>query len=207
MSEIINKSSRPAVVPRSVRKRAEIIDVGSRLTFEQGYHGTSIKDIVDAIGMQKGSFYNYFPSKEEFIIEALEYHFESYFLLLTTELKTGPGSPVKRIVKLFRNYPGKVSSNVFSPLSFKIKVCSELSISHPHIDELVSRSIVVIRDGIADCLAEARDRGEISDDLDVRIVADFILYSWKGYILHADTARNKNTMDEFCTVLEQRLLV
>ena len=33
---------------------------------EQGYHGTGIQEVVDKVGIPKGSFYNYFKSKEDF---------------------------------------------------------------------------------------------------------------------------------------------
>ena len=33
---------------------------------DQGYHGTGIQEVVDMAGIPKGSFYNYFKSKEDF---------------------------------------------------------------------------------------------------------------------------------------------
>lgn len=36
-----------------------------------GYHGTGIKEIVDRVGVPKGSFYNYFDSKEAFASAAI----------------------------------------------------------------------------------------------------------------------------------------
>lgn len=207
MSEIINKTAYVPVLPRTIRKREQIIDIGSRLIFKQGYHGTSIKHIVDAVGMQKGSFYNYFPSKEEFIIEALEHHFEGHIIALTVELKNSTGSTVERIVELCRKTLGQYSSDEFSPFSFKIKVCAELKISHPEIEEVVNHSTLFMRDAIAECLLEGQERGETGKDINVKIIADYILYAWKGFILHADTFGNKNALAEFITVLEQRILV
>ncbi len=207
MSESVKSTVKDPSLTRGIKKRSELIDVGSRLIFKQGYHGTSIKDIVAAVGMQKGSFYTYFPSKEEFITEALEHHFQSHILALTEDLKNSTGSPVERVIEIIRKTLGKYSADQFSPFSFKIKVCTELKISHPEIDDLVSKSIVVMRDAIAECLLEGQEQGKIAGSIDINIIADFILYAWKGYVLHADTLENKNTLNEFCTVIEQRVLV
>jgi AcrR family transcriptional regulator len=42
-----------------------------RLFAEQGYHGTTVGDVCDALGVGKGVFYWYFPSKEELLAEIL----------------------------------------------------------------------------------------------------------------------------------------
>lgn len=47
------------------RKRAgEIVDAAARIFAERGYHGTSTRDIADALGLRQASVYYYFTSKE-----------------------------------------------------------------------------------------------------------------------------------------------
>src|SRR2546422_9569838 len=36
---------------------------------ERGYHGVSVRDLTSAIGIQAGSFYSHFDSKEELLFE------------------------------------------------------------------------------------------------------------------------------------------
>ncbi len=43
-----------------------LLEAGVALFAETGYHGTGVKDIVERAGVPKGSFYNYFASKEAF---------------------------------------------------------------------------------------------------------------------------------------------
>ncbi|QFG00701.1 TetR/AcrR family transcriptional regulator [Psychrobacillus glaciei] len=47
------------------KKKRNVIDKAHELFIEQGYHATSIQDILDHSGISKGSFYNYFSSKSE----------------------------------------------------------------------------------------------------------------------------------------------
>ena len=44
--------------------KAALVDAGTQLMLEQGYHHTGIQDVLQAAGVPKGSFYYYFPSKE-----------------------------------------------------------------------------------------------------------------------------------------------
>lgn len=52
-----------------VRKQ-EFLDAAQTLFYEQGYDQTSVNDILDAVGVSKGTFYHYFKSKEE-LLDAL----------------------------------------------------------------------------------------------------------------------------------------
>lgn len=53
----------------------KILDVATRLFLEQGYDGTSMQDIVRALGMSKGAVYHHFRSKEELFEKAvLQYY-------------------------------------------------------------------------------------------------------------------------------------
>ncbi|MDF1814780.1 MAG: TetR/AcrR family transcriptional regulator [Verrucomicrobiales bacterium] len=50
---------------KSHSKRDEILEVASRLFYEQGYNATGIKQIIEEAGAAKGTFYSHFKSKEE----------------------------------------------------------------------------------------------------------------------------------------------
>ncbi|MGB3410235.1 MAG: TetR/AcrR family transcriptional regulator [Microthrixaceae bacterium] len=56
---------------RGKERRAQLIAYATRRFAENGYHPTSVADIVDGIGVGKGVFYWYFDSKEELFIEIL----------------------------------------------------------------------------------------------------------------------------------------
>ena len=57
---------------RGTERREQVIDAGSRLFAEQGYHGTTVGDVCDALGVGKGVFYWYFPSKQALFTELLQ---------------------------------------------------------------------------------------------------------------------------------------
>ncbi len=48
--------------------RTRILDASRDLFVEQGYAGTSVRDIADRLGMTKGSLYYHFASKEELLL-------------------------------------------------------------------------------------------------------------------------------------------
>jgi AcrR family transcriptional regulator len=57
------------------RTSQEIIAAAHSLFSEQGYHGTSMRQIADRAGVTLGAIYNHFPGKEEiFKTLIIEYH-------------------------------------------------------------------------------------------------------------------------------------
>jgi AcrR family transcriptional regulator len=50
---------------RGQRTRQALLDAGSRVLPEHGYHATRVDDIVEAAGVSHGSFYRYFSNKDE----------------------------------------------------------------------------------------------------------------------------------------------
>jgi AcrR family transcriptional regulator len=52
-------------------RRTELTREAAKLFAQKGYHGTSIGDIADALGVQKGSLYSHIASKEDLLYETM----------------------------------------------------------------------------------------------------------------------------------------
>ena len=52
-------------------RRSQLTREAARLFAEKGYHGTSIGDLADAMGVQKGSLYAHIASKQDLLYAAM----------------------------------------------------------------------------------------------------------------------------------------
>src|ERR687887_363669 len=52
-------------------RRTELTRQAARLFAEKGYHGTSIGEIAEALGVQKGSLYAHIQSKQDLLYETM----------------------------------------------------------------------------------------------------------------------------------------
>ncbi|MET0181956.1 MAG: TetR/AcrR family transcriptional regulator [Caulobacterales bacterium] len=62
--------------------RAAIINAGIELMWQYGYSDVSVDNIIDSVGVQKGSFYYFFQSKQEFLLAC----FQEYWVQMKSEL-------------------------------------------------------------------------------------------------------------------------
>jgi AcrR family transcriptional regulator len=57
-----------ARTPRGEETRRALLDAAARLFAENGYHATSVPDIVKAAGVGHGTFYEYFGSRHQILL-------------------------------------------------------------------------------------------------------------------------------------------
>ena len=58
------------IVKTADERRSQLIACAQKFFYSKGYQATSIRDIINEVGIAKGTFYHYFSSKEA-ILEAL----------------------------------------------------------------------------------------------------------------------------------------
>lgn len=152
---------------RGQERRRQLLDFAIARFAENGYHPTSVAEIVQGLGVGKGVFYWYFESKEELFLEILK---EAQMELRRTQRDAidGVTDPVERI-------------------ALGIRATFEWSASHPQLHQLVQfaasedRFAPAIRKGqdtaIRDAGRHVRDgiaSGQIRD-LDPDLLAHAIL--------------------------------
>ncbi len=65
------KSAERRLTARGKVRRDHLLSYSIKRFAENGYHPTSVADIVEGVGVGKGVFYWYFPSKEALLLEIL----------------------------------------------------------------------------------------------------------------------------------------
>jgi AcrR family transcriptional regulator len=90
-------------VVKELRRADEILEVASRLFYERGYQGVSTRALAQAAGIQGGSLYHHFASKEEILYRVTQYASREFFAGLLPHL-SGDGSFPERLDRFVRSY-------------------------------------------------------------------------------------------------------
>lgn len=94
-------------------KLAEIIAAAVRLFQHQGYHATSMQDIADAVGLQKGSLYHYISSKEDLLICIVQDAVDTYIGRIE-EIAASPLPPQEKMAAAMRQHLQGIATNMGS---------------------------------------------------------------------------------------------
>lgn len=85
MSEPITEKTKP----NPTRSRQQIVSSAHRLFLEQGFHGTTMRQIAKAAGVALGSLYNHFADKDDLFRAVFEAYNPYPLLLLALENSQG----------------------------------------------------------------------------------------------------------------------
>jgi AcrR family transcriptional regulator len=86
------------VLPRELQVRAAAL----KLFRDKGYHATSMRDIAEVVGINKGSLYSYIRSKEDLLIPFFERAMGSLLAeieAITADASLGPTERLKRAIR------------------------------------------------------------------------------------------------------------
>jgi AcrR family transcriptional regulator len=94
----------------STRPRDGILGHAARLFGEQGYPGTSMRDIANAVGLLPGSLYAHIDDKEGLLVEIVETGIDKF--LAAAESVEGEGAPADRRIRgLIEAHIGVIAEN------------------------------------------------------------------------------------------------
>jgi len=86
------------------RRADEIVDIAARLFYERGYQSVSTRALAQAAGIQGGSLYHHFTSKEEILYRIVQYGSGEFFAGLLPHLEASGGGYAERLDRFVRAY-------------------------------------------------------------------------------------------------------
>ena len=102
-----------STVKQKQSNRDNLLNQGVALLMQQGYHGTGLKEILDAVRIPKGSFYNYFGSKESFAAEAIQHYIEPFIRQLDGHLQNSHIDALTALKRYFDELIGELEKAEF----------------------------------------------------------------------------------------------
>jgi TetR/AcrR family transcriptional repressor of nem operon len=162
-----------------------------------GYSACGVQQIVDAAGVPKGSFYNYFKTKEGLALEVLE----TYVASSKREILSNAAlSPLARIKEHFQFFISRYERDGFDKGCLIGNLSAESSDSVPLLREALKDSLSTWADLLARVIAEGQEIGEIKSGLEPLEMARFLINSWEGTVLRMKVMNDRRSLDDFMSI-------
>jgi TetR/AcrR family transcriptional regulator, transcriptional repressor for nem operon len=186
--------------------RTRLIAAGAERIRRQGFNNTGIKDILDAVGVPKGSFYHYFPSKEAFGLAVVEHHMERLGARGRELLNRPELEPIERLRAFFAGLATLQAEQGYAlgcPIGNLAQEMSDLS---PAFRERLAVALKGFGAPVAALLTEAEAAGNLPEGLDPQETAAFIVSAWQGALVSMKVAKNASPFRAFDHMIFDRLL-
>ena len=188
--------------------KEEIIEKGLEIMLLKGYEGTGIQEIAESVNILKGSFYNYFSSKEDFTNALINSYAEKSLNFSTSVLTDQSFTPIERIKKLFVSYWQMLTSkNGYSGGCFLGNCSQEIGNTNEILSKSVDKAFKENVDLLCICLGEAYREKQISNSHDFMTLAEFVLLSWQGVLVRTKSAKSEIAFESFMKLMFEKVLV
>lgn len=174
--------------------KQRLILAGLRLMLARGYHAVGVQDVLGETGIPKGSFYHHFESKEDFALQLIDAYQGNVHLLLAATLRAGGRPPLDRIRAFFDGVRTAYADEGYLGC-FLGALGQELSGASDLFRRKIDGCLGEISAGVQFCLAEARERGDLSPDTDTTAMADLLVNAWEGAALRSRLLRSPQPLD------------
>jgi TetR/AcrR family transcriptional repressor of nem operon len=180
-------------VTASDSTRDRIVLAGLRLFAAKGYQSTSIVDLLQDADAHSGSFYHFFPTKQDLLLAVLKTYRDGIEPMLLAPAWDGIADPIAKVFALLAAYRRALEN---SGCTYGCPIGSlalELHEPDPPVRELLAVNFSGWVSHIRACLDAACSR--LPRTVDTEQLATFVLTTMEGGVMQARTHRSLSAFD------------
>lgn len=153
------------------KRETEVYATAARLFAQKGFHATRMQDIADELGMQKGSLYYYFNSKDELLSELVTGSVEEAQSSLQTILDSNH-TPKEKLALAVEEHLRILQQNA----DLHLINAQEILMSLDEKTAVTTNKLLKAYENIwAAIVQEGIDHGDFRPDLDQKIIIKALL--------------------------------
>ena len=171
---------------RTGSTKEHVLEHAAALIRERGFRSTSIGDVLERAGVQKGSFYYYFPSKEDLghaVLDRWTEDLRGRLLEFLTEEK-GP-APLERIAAALDGFVAEQEQGGCKGGCPFGNLALELADVHEGFRVRLAEAFTKLATAFGDLIARAQREGDIQAQADPYALGQFVVACIEGGILLA----------------------
>ncbi|MGK5442346.1 TetR/AcrR family transcriptional regulator [Micromonospora sp. URMC 105] len=162
-------------------RRQQILDAARRCFLRDGFHNTSMQDVIAEAGLSVGAVYRYFPSKNDLITSIAQSVIGGADAVFAELAAAEPPLPlVEALDRALTYVDAQAGEDGILPLA--IQVWSE-SLRDPALATFVKTTYSGFRDRFTLLARRAREAGELPPDADPEAVGTALFGLVPGYLM------------------------
>ena len=184
--------------------REEVLRKAIGVFWQKGYSGTSIKNLVEATGLQPGSIYSAFGDKRGLFLAAIDGYFEDMKCMIFTLLHTNL-PPIVRIETFFNRLVTDSVTDEHRKGCFLVNTLLEIPVDDQEINSRLQAMFGLVENEFRDVLKEHIASGRFDGNQSPEELARFLVVGIYGLRVFNKTQPDilalKSIVDNLLSVL------
>ena len=136
--------------------RARLITTAAELFRRQGYAQTGVNQIIQEADATSGSFYHFFPAKEDLLLAVVDHIAEVFDTEIFSSAADRSNDPIEEIFTILDLYRQQLNNGGFTFGSPMVSLSAEVSENHPQARVRLAEVFASWSDRIEELLAKCR---------------------------------------------------
>jgi TetR/AcrR family transcriptional repressor of nem operon len=179
---------------------------GIKQLSEHGYHGTGIKQVLDAVQVPKGSFYNYFGSKEAYVAEIINEYNHQALAMFDSFIAQSNASAIEQLKTIYRFMLNKLSDNYCQQGCLIGSIAAEIGNRFALCQGAMQAGVNEWLTRLERLLSAGQSEGSIRPDIPAVDLAELIWSAWEGSLIKMKMDGNITTPEKVIFLTLETLL-
>jgi len=162
--------------------RAMILARVAPLFNQQGYFGSSLSDIMQQTGLEKGGIYNHFKSKEQLALEAFDYSYSILDQRIRAVL-AGKKHAIERLYAMLSYFQELADDPPIAGGCPILNTAIEADDAEPALRDRARGAMEELRSTIRRILSKGITRGEVRPDIDIESWTSVMIAALEGAVM------------------------
>jgi TetR/AcrR family transcriptional repressor of nem operon len=179
--------------PRAFNEE-DVIDKAVQVFWAKGYEATSMQDLIDAMGIQRGSLYATFGGKQQLFLRSLQRYSVTVVSNLLAILESKPSS-IESIELFFSQLVDHLLTAGELRSCLITNSAIERGLRDEETKQLVIQLLKALGNGFYKTLLRAQKAGELSTELDLKKVANYLTSSMQGLLVMGKVCSERSVLE------------
>jgi TetR/AcrR family transcriptional regulator, transcriptional repressor for nem operon len=186
------------VIPKKQINKEILLTQGVQLLMQQGYHGTGLKEILDAVQIPKGSFYNYFVSKESYASEVIQHYITPFIEQLDSHLQNPNMDALTALKHYFNELITELEKAQFKGGCLLGNLMGEIGDTSELCQKSLQLAVHRYQSLLANGLKKAQMEGTVRIDKPADDMANLLVNTWQGALLRMKIEQSAEPLKQCC---------
>jgi len=182
------------------RTKKRIIEQSALLFNQRGYRSTSMVDVMNETGLERGGLYNHFTSREELLVSA----FQHAIGIMKERYKEalGQGNTKMRLTRFLQAFRDLYHNSPIPGGCPIMNLAIETDEVDPFLKEKASQAMQALDQAIQSAIQQGMQAGEVSMSINPEQASTIILSSLEGALMLSRLRQDEKYLNQVVSYLE-----
>jgi len=182
---------------KRIHNKDDIIQAGLDTVLSRGFNATGVEAILKQANVPKGSFYNFFSSKEEFGLAIIDKYVAERGELFYPIFSDESLPPLERVKRSFETLIATFEGNGCTKGCLIGNLGLEMADQYENFRQRLEQSLQNWTRGLSNLLLQAQKENAIPADMNTEMLADNLISSFQGALLRSKVKKSPEPLRNF----------